>query len=993
MKKLITRIGLIAIAICFIQTISFSQQTISGVIVDSANEPIIGASVIIVGTTTGTISDIDGSYSLNIPEGATQVAISYIGYATQTINIADGNFGNIVMADDFNQLDEVVVTGLATTVKRKNLANSVAKIDAAELSEIAPAPTVESALYGKFKGAEIKQSSGAPGGGVAFRLRGVTSISGSSQPLVILDGVYLDNSSIPAGLNLVSAAAGGGSTSNQDNPSNRLSDIDPADLESIEILKGASAAAIYGSRAAGGVVIMNTKRGTSGKTKVRFSQSFGQASQLRKLGIREWTPDLIANSARFGSSAQALDDFNQNGNINYEDLLYGNNALLANTRLSLTGGTDKTQFYFGASYKNEEGIVAETGYEKTSFRLNLNHKISKVFDLSLSSNYVNSSADRGFFNNDNSGTTQGVSFSSTPAFAALEADPNTGLFPDNPYGTSNFLETANDITNNENVNRFIGGGTLTTKILQTDNNSLKLILRAGGDFYNLNTTALFPNSLQFQSNGNGLNGVSVQGFTRSLNSNLAAFLVHSYYADNGISFTTSAGVTQEDFDRNTILGEATNLIGAETNLDQSGNRNVNQFRLVQQDKGFFAQEEFNYNDIVLATIGFRADKSSNNGDVNELFFYPKANIAFNIDKLPFLNGSSVVSGLKVRAAYGESGNFAAFGSKSTILNSSIVDGSAGVSVPALQGNSTIGPERQKEFEVGADFNFLKKFNVDFTYYIKNVEDLLLNADVPTSSGFASQVTNAAELQNRGFEIGLSANIINKENTLWNSRVGFWTNDAEVTRLDVPAFTTGGFADFLGNLLIKEGFSPLTVIGVGPNPDVTLNGDGDPTLQVYGSGEPDFQLSWYNQLSWKNFDFSFVWHWKQGGENINLSTLLFDLSETTHDFDDTDLDPDGVLANGPYRLSLLGSSTEPYIQDAGYIRLREVGLYYNFPIKENLAISNVRLGFSGNNLINIFEYDSYDPEVSNFGGGGLSTGVEVTPFPSSKRFDFHVQLEF
>ena len=993
MKKQFTRLGLVAIAMCFVQTFLFSQSTISGTILDTADEPVIGASIIVVGTTVGTVTDIDGTYTLNLPEGAEQIEVSYIGYGAQVLNIADGNYSIIKLSEDFTELDEIVITGLATTVKRKNLANSVAKIDASELSEIAPAPTVESALYGKFKGAEIKQSSGAPGGGVSFRLRGVTSISGSSQPLVILDGVFLDNSSIPAGLNIVSAAAGGGSTSNQDNPSNRLSDIDPADLESIEILKGASAAAIYGSRAAGGVVIMNTKRGKAGETKVRLSQSFGQSSQLRELGVRQWTTERIQNSDRFGSDPQALADFNENGNLDLEDQLYGNRGLLANTRFSVTGGSNKTQFYFGGSYKNEEGIVQNTGYEKTSLRLNLNHEISKMFDLSISSNYINSSADRGFFNNDNSGTTMGISFTSTPAFADLTADPNTGLFPNNPYGASNFLQTGADITNNENVNRFIGGATLTSKILTTDNNSLKLILRAGGDFYNLNTAALFPNTLQFQSNGNGLNGVSVQGSTRNLNSNLAAFLVFSHYANNGLSFTTSTGVTQEDFNTNSILAEASNLIGTETNLDQSGNRNLSQFRIIQQDKGFFAQEEINFKDLILATVGFRADKSSNNGDVNQLFFYPKANVAFNVHNLASFSNNKVVSGLKLRGAYGESGNFARFGAKSTIFNSSIVDGNSGVSVPALLGNSTVGPERQKELEVGFDLGILNRFNLDFTYYIKNVEDLLLNADLPPSSGFSSQVTNAAELQNRGFEIGLAANIINKQNTVWNTRFGFWTNEAEVTRLDVPAFTTGGFADFLGNQLVKEGFSPLTVIGVGPNPDLTLNGDGEPTLQIYGSGEPDFQLSWFNQLSFGDFDLSFVWHWKQGGENINLSALLFDLNETTHDFDDTDLDPDGVLTNGPFRLSLLGSSTEPYIQDAGYIRLREIGLYYNIPLNKDNALKNIRLGFSGNNLINIFEYDSYDPEVSNFGNGGLSSGVEVTPFPSSKRFDFHVQLEF
>jgi len=992
MKKLITRLGLVAIAICFIHSISFSQQTINGTIVDSANEAIIGASVIIVGTTNGTVTDIDGSYTLNIPEGATQITISYIGYATQTLNIADGNFSNIVMVDDFNQLEEVVITGLATTVKRKNLANSVAKVDAAELVGIAPAPSVEGALYGKFKGAEIKQSSGAPGGGVAFRLRGTTSISGSSQPLIILDGVYLDNSSIPAGLNIVSAAAGGGSASNQDNPSNRLADIDPGDLESIEILKGASAAAIYGSRASGGVVIMNTKRGESGETKVRFSQSIGQATQLRQLGIREWNSDLLSASSRFGMSQQAQDDFAANGNIDYEELLYGNRGLLLNSRLSLTGGTDKTSFYFGASYKNEEGIVENTGYERASFRFNLDHKISKIFDVAVSSNYINGSADRGFFNNDNSGTTIGISYTATPSFASLEADPSSGLFPANPYGTSNFLETIASITNNEAVDRFIGGATLTTKILTTDKNSLKLILRAGGDFYNLATTAIFPNSVQFQRNGNGLNGVSVQGANESLNTNLAAFLVYGHYANNGISFNTSLGVTQEDFNRNSILNEATNLVGLQTNLDQSGSRNINQFRLIQQDKGFFAQEEFNYNDIILATVGFRVDKSSNNGDVNELFFYPKANVAINIDKFAGFD-TKIISGLKLRAAYGESGNFATFGSKSTVFNTTIVDGTPGVIFPNVLGNSDIGPERQRELEFGADVNILNRINLDVTLYNKTVDDLLINANVPSSSGFTSRVTNAAALQNQGVEIGLSANIINKKNLAWNTRFGWWRNRAEITRLDLPAFTSGGFANFLGNFLIKEGFSPLTIIGVGPELDITLNGDGAPDLQEFGSAEPDFQLSWFNQLAWKNFDLSFVWHWKQGGDNINLTTLLFDLNETTPDFDDTDLDPDGMLANGPYRLSLLGSNTDPYVQDASYLRLREVGLYYNIPLPGSKALESVRLGFSGNNLINIFSYDSYDPEVSNFGSGGLSTGVEVTPFPSSKRFDFHVQLEF
>lgn len=979
---------LLLLIFCCFGSLAFSQVDLNGKVMDTEGQPLIGVSVIVKGTTIGAITDYDGNFSLSVPSTESVLEAYYLGYRTVAITDLTSPI-NVVMEEDINQLDEVVITGLATTVKRKNLANSVAKIDARELTGIAIPTTTETALYGKFKGAEIRANSGAPGGGLSFRLRGTTSISGSSQPLIIIDGVFMDNSSIPAGLNIVSAAASGGSTSNQDNPSNRFSDLDPNDIESVEILKGASAAAIYGSRASGGVVIITTKRGKAGETRFSVGQSVGFASQLRKLGIREWTEERVLNSGFAGN----IDDFRNNGITNYEDELYGNDAMLFNTRFSVSGGNADTKFYFGGSYKNDEGIVNNTGYEKISARLNIDHKISDVFDIAVSTNYINSSADRGFFNNDNSGTTMGIAFTSTPAFADLLPDPVTGVYPSNPYAPSNFLETAALITNNESINRFIGGGTLTANIYTNSKSSLDFKFRGGADFYNLNTTAIFPNTLQFQRNGAGLNGVSVQGFTKNLNTNLAAFLVHNYYSDNGMAFTTSAGVTQEDFNRNTILGEASNLIGAETNLDQAGNRNVTQTRRIQQDKGFFVQEEFNYNDQFIATIGVRGDKSSNNSDVNQLYFYPKANAAINLHNFEFFNSESKITQLKVRAAYGESGNFAQFGAKSTILESSIVDGRAGVIVPPLLGNSSVGPERQKELEMGFDLEFDRRFAMDVTYYIKKVDDLLLNADVPTSSGFSRQVTNAAALENKGIEIGLNMELVNNEKLNWGARLSFWKNTAEVTRLDVPAFTTGGFADFLGQFMVKEGYSPTTVIGVGPNPDVTLNGDGAPTLQVFGNAEPDFQMSWSNIMSFGNFDLTFLWHWKQGGENINLSSLLFDLNETTHDFDDFTLDPSGALSDGPYRLSVLGADTEPYIEDASYIRLREIGLYYKLPNKLIPGAENIRIGFSGNNLINIFDYNSYDPEVSNFGANGLSTGVEVTPFPSSKRFDFHLTANF
>ena len=263
-----------------------AQKSFSGKVTDNNGEPLIGVSVTLKGTNVGTISDVEGMYSIEVPSNSGTLLFSYIGFGQSEFNVANAPATlNVTMRDDVNFLDEVVVTGLATNVKRSNLANSVARIDAADLVGLTPQSTVDGALYGKFKGAEIRANSGAPGGGMSFKLRGTTSINGSSQPLIILDGVFVDNSSIPAGLNVVSAAASGGSTSNQDNPSNRLADLNPNDIESIEILKGASAAAIYGSRASGGVVIITTKRGFEGPTKYEVAQSIGQTSMLNPLGV------------------------------------------------------------------------------------------------------------------------------------------------------------------------------------------------------------------------------------------------------------------------------------------------------------------------------------------------------------------------------------------------------------------------------------------------------------------------------------------------------------------------------------------------------------------------------------------------------------------------------------------------------------------------------------------------------------------------------------
>ena len=971
----------------------FAQETLTGkTINESTGEAVPFVNVIQKGTSNGTTSDLDGNFSLSVESLPTTLVFSYLGFETQERVVTQNSPINVSFIEAAAALDEVVVTGLATSIKRSNSANAVASISAEQLVGTTPPPTLDGALYGKFAGANVSANSGAPGGGLSVKLRGATSIQGNTQPLYIIDGVYIDNSSIAAGLNVVSAAAAGGSASNQDNPSNRIADINPDDIANIEILKGASAAAIYGSRAAAGVIIITTKKGKVGETKYKFSQTTGWSQVTKLLGLRDYTEARVRNDFGDNAAADFLAAQNEGRLIDYEEEIFGEKGLVSITNFSISGGDAKTRFFSGISHNNEDGIVNNTGYEKTSLRLNLDHSPTDFLKLALSSNFIHSSANRGFFNNDNSGTTVGVALVGTTPW--LELFPNeNGIYPDSPAGASNPLQTRDLVRNNETNNRFIIGGTINLDLYKSDNSNLELILRGGLDFYGLKTRAIFPKALQFQklSNG-GLNGVSVQGDTQNKNYNLSAFLVHNYFTDNNLNFRTQAGITREFFDQNTQLISATGLVASETNVDQAANTGVNQTRLLQEDSGFFVQEEVNFQDKVIGTIGVRGDKSSNNGDANKLNYYPKASLAVNLNEFDFWNEASNWNQFKLRVAYGEAGNFPPFGALFTSYNAFATDGLLGISLIGVKGDKDLKSERQKELEFGTDLGFFNnRLTFSATYYIKTVDDLILQASLEPSTGFTTQFVNAGSLENKGIELSLNATPVATEDFTWNTGINFFKNTSEITKLDVPAFNVGAFGATLGTFRIEEGQSATQIVGIGPNPGA--NG-----FQKFGDSEPDFQMAFNNQLTYKNFDLTFLWQWKKGGENINLTALLTDLNATSHDYDDIDLDPAGELGNGPYRVSQLGSSAEVFVEDAGYVRLREVGLYYTIQ-KESFSnllggsIDNVRLGFSGTNLINIFDYNSYDPEVSNFGANGIFTGVEVTPFPSSKRFLFHVAVNF
>ncbi len=1007
--------SLLALAIMLLYSnIALAQFTVTGSVVDErTGELLVGANIFHAETSAGTTTDVDGEFTIELPGTEAILRISYVGYIAKNINV-DTNTEDLVveLSSDVANLEEVVVTGLASSIKRENLANAVTSISSAELRGTTQSQTLSSDLYGKIPGANISANSGAPGGGISMKLRGVTTINGSSEPLYIVDGIYLNNDAIPNGSNAVTAAAAGGSASNQDNPVNRIADLNPDEIASIEILKGASAAAIYGQRASSGVVIIQTKRGSGGQPQFSVSQSVGFNTIIKKLGARDFTAQTAEGA--FGPTGLALFNEAQSSGrfLDYEELMYGQEGMLARTQISSSFGNESTSFYISGSLQDDEGIITTTGYEKQSIRANIDHRFTNDLNIKVSSNYIHSETFRGLTNNDNTGTTFGVSMVATPNFIDLRPDANR-IYPNHPFNSANQLQTRDLFSNGEFVNRILTSVDVDYSIIQQSKHTLNFRFTGGVDHFSQNNKLVFPSELQFEQ-ASGAPGTLIETNTNNLNTNTSALLVHNFTASNQLSFVSQAGYTSFNNDQNRVLNVSNGVLGTQTNVDQAVSVRVDQTKIFQRDRGYFFQEEVNYADTYIATVGLRGDKSDRNGDVNKIYLYPKASLAWNITNENFWSADAI-DNLKFRVAYGQTGNLSTFGAKFTSLAPSNTGGLGGVLLTNIRGVDDIKPERQKEIEAGFDISVKDGFaSLELTVYQKQIEDMLLQRELEPSTGFSFESFNAGKMRNRGIEVSLNLLPVNRRNFNWNTNINFWKNVSKVTDLPVPAFDVGGFGTSLGVYRIEEGKSATQIVGLDPevdgNGNLVTDTNGNPNIltKKLGDGEPDFQMSMQNEFKiFRNVDFSFLLHWKQGGDMINLTELLFDLNGTTPDYDDTDLtfaeyqnQAAGITddtPNGIKRLSLLGISTDQFVQDASYLRLREIGLYYTVPSAWLANVSNgirgIRLGASATNLFTVSPYRSYDPEASNFGNQPIAQGIEVAPYPSSKQYYFHFKIDF
>ena len=996
MKICFTRASMMLVAMLLMAAPAMAQYMVKGSVKDALGEPLIGVSILVKGTTTGTVSDFDGNFELNVPKDVEGVAVfSYTGFKTQEIPVSasTGDLA-VVLEDDIARLDEVVVTGLASGVKRSNSGNAVATISSAELMGNTTPQTVDNALYGKLTGVNITANGGAPGGGVNVQLRGISTLgAGSSQPLYIIDGVYVNNSTIRTGRSQLNGATGGASSATQDDGANRIADLNPDDIERIEVLKGPSAAAIYGTRANAGVILITTKKGQAGQTRVSLSQDVGVARGQNFQGFDVWDEAKIRNyygdPARQDAEIAALNAAKAEGreSRDWEEFFYGETPLLLNTQVSVSGGSQKTQFFISGSVLSEDGIIKGTGFDRYSLRANVDHRISDRIKVSVNSSYMKSDNDRSFTGNqNNSGGSIGYALAYLPTYADLEPDEN-GNYPDNPYFNDNPIAIRDRGINNQQVDRFVSAASIDVDLYQSANSFLKFKINGGIDYLSGNSLVYFPEDLQHQR-ASATPGDVMRGRQDDLNYNIQAFLTYNTNLGR-INSNTSIGAVRLDERGDFVLNRGRGLIAGQNNLQWANVQSVlEQTQSSITDLGFVIQEDLNWEDKIIVSAGVRFDRSTLNRDQEKYYAFPKLSGAFNLHNFDFW-GDNAFSQFKVRAAFGQTGGLPRFGTTFESLTPQLIGGQIGTQVGTRGVDPNLVPETAQELEFGVDLGLLNnRITLEATYYIKDVFDLILDQRTAQSTGISVIATNAAELRNTGVELALGVNAVKRENFNWYTRLLYWSNDSEITSLDIPPFLQGGFGASLGQYLLAEGYSPTTIIGTPSGTDLPAGG-----FTIHGDRQPDFTMAWSNNITiMKNLDFNFVTQYQSGGAAINLSAFLWDDGGTSPDWDGDD-DGDEIL-NGNERFTARAGAAGAgaFIEETSYFKLREAGLYYTFP-QEIGVFKRLKLGVSVNNMLLWTNYGSYDPEVSNFGSQAVTGNIEVTPFPSSRRFFFHLNADF
>jgi TonB-linked SusC/RagA family outer membrane protein len=967
---------------------------ITGRVTDAANgRGIVAVQVTVTGTTIGASTNDSGAFLIRAPANGRSLTFRRIGYVPATVPLTAGKTEyTVALKADVLQLERQVVTGVATSVSSRNSATDDPVITGTQLNG-APTPTIENALQGKIAGVQVDQNSGAPGGGLQVQVRGVTSIFGNSQPLYVVDGIIYNNAVQQTGLNAVSASASNQvnpvGPSSQDQSVNRIADLNPNDIESIQVLEGAAASSIYGNKAAAGVVLITTKKGNQGKPQIDATQKFGTFNLENEIAVKHYT--LAGAYDNFGAasgadSAFVLSNYNAcKGFCDFQKSLYGGGELSTETDLSVRGGTPTTTYFVSGLTKYDNGAQINTGYNKQSIRTTLTQHVFNTITATENVGYTSSLTRTGINGNDNLGIAGYDVISYTPSWFNMAAhSPTGGLggYVNNIAGPANAYQDANYIQTPDEVNHTTVGGVINWKAFTTEHQSLELNLLGGADFTNERVALYAPPDLQVEQEAASFPGVSTNNYSYSRLSNYSVSLIH-HLTLAGVNATTAVGLTRdkrEDFQtantgQDCVSGLQSRYNGCTVQSSVDTHDQTN-------NQGYYAQEQLLLFDERLAlTGGINAERSTNNGGVNRYYVYPKVNGSYR-----FVNLIPGLDELKIRGAYGQAGNLPIYGAKFTSLNVTNYVGTAATNYAVgllanTLGNPDIKPETNTSIETGFDATFLhSRAQFSATIYQKRITDMLLPDAIPASTGADSKWINGGQLTNQGLELTLNATVVQTGQFTWVTSENYTRAYNRIDKLPVPSFEAGAFfaASPFGGYQIAVG-----------NPASALWGFKTPggALVPLGNTNPNITLGFGQDLSYGPLHAHIFFDWREGQWVSNLTQDYFDGAGNLAD-----------TAGTTRRGNEAAAGLSPYAQHASFLKLRELSLKYDLPTSFVTDVSKgilryASLSLVGRNLITWTGYQGLDPEVSNFGIQQFGRGQDVTPYPPTRSYFLSIDLGF
>ena len=992
---------------------------VSGTVISEEGAPLPGVNVVVKGTTIGTITDADGTYSLEAPEPTDTLVFSFVGFLGQEVPIAGRSTVDVALAEDQVALDEVVVIGYGE-LSRRQVTSAISSIDAGEIEDV-PAASLDNLMQGRVAGVQVTQNSGQPGGGVSVRIRGITSIGGGNDPLYVVDGVPIKSGNF-------------GGLADEGSGLNALADINPDDIASIEVLKDAAATSIYGARASNGVVLITTKRGRPAAPAVNVSVYRGfqeVANTLPAINARQAREYIIESHTRpdgseFGTIYRALDSLNirYNNDVYWQDYLF-QTAPLLNADVSASGGAENIRYYVSGTYLDQDGVIRNSQFKRYTARANVDYAISPRFRIGNNLSYSNTQTNR---------VSEGVGGGRGVLWRTLTRLPVEGAYqPDGTLFTNQPIATLLDSYQDAGTNRFIGSlfGELTLV------EGLKWRSQVSLDLLSLKEDRFFPSTIYTYG---AFRQTAASRYVQDLGIVAQNYLTYSrtFKGAHGLNALLGIDVQRSEYEN---LGGNTSQ--SPTDLIPTLNagavaEDVYSYNTAWALLSYYGRLNYDFKGKYLLGATVRVDGSSRFGEGNRYGVFPSASVAWRVSDEPFLADVRALDELKLRASAGltgnqEIGNFAAqalYGSGRDYM------GQGGVSASNLA-NPNLSWESTAQFDAGLDVGLWSRLSLVADVYYKETSDLLFFVNLPLETGFGGALTNLGRVRNRGFEIELTSQNLRGALT-WTTAANVGVNRNRILELPEGEDIISGWYGVGG--ILREGepvgtFWGYKMLGVyatdednaegirfnGPNGPVAeggdaifqdTNGDGyisDADRVIIGNANPDFVGGLTNTFTWRGFELSAFLNFSYGNDAVNylrrerdghrLGTGAGATTDVLRRWrapgDVTDV-PRAIRGDprGNFR-----PDSDYFLEDASYLRLKNITLAYNLPRRfaQRLRAQRLRAYVMGQNLYTWTSYTGFDPEtVSAQTSGGsrrLVYGVDNGIYPLARTITVGLNLGF